>query len=37
MMVRGKIIYDFMTNKYSTGWWIHDSQGNWCPIWQGGE
>lgn len=36
-MVKGKKVYDPITNKWSTGWWIPIYKGrhiiNWLPIW----
>lgn len=32
-MWTGKKVYDPITNTYSTGYWVKDTQGNWYPIW----
>lgn len=32
-MVKGRKVYDPLTNTYSTGWWIVDSKGNYYPVW----
>jgi len=33
MIYTGKKVYDPLTDTYSTGYWIQDSQGNWYPVW----
>lgn len=35
MVYTGVKLYDILTNTYSTGYWIQDSQGNWYPVWNG--
>ncbi len=32
-MVKGRRVYDLLTNTWSTGYWIKDSKGNWYPVW----
>lgn len=32
-MVKGRRVYDPLTNTWSTGYWIKDSKGNWYPVW----
>ena len=32
MIYTGKV-YDPLTDTYSTGYWVKDSQGNWYPVW----
>lgn len=34
MIYTGKKVYDPLTNTYSTGYWIKDSQGCWYPVWR---
>ena len=33
MIYTGKKVYDPLTDTYSTGRWIMDSQGHWYPVW----
>ena len=33
-MIKGRKVYDPLTNTYSTGWWIVDNKGNYYPVWQ---
>lgn len=33
MIYTGKKVYDPLTDTYSTGYWIKDSQGYWYPVW----
>lgn len=37
-MIKGKRVYDPVTNTYSTGYWIPMYQGNkiiqWLPVWK---
>lgn len=33
MIYTGKKVYDPLTNTYSTGYWVKDSQGYWYPVW----
>lgn len=35
-MIKGRRVYDPLTNTYSTGWWIVDDKGNYYPVWQKG-
>lgn len=35
-MIKGRKVYDPLTNTYSTGWWIVDDKGNYYPVWQKG-
>lgn len=32
-MIKGRKVYDPLTNTYSTGWWIVDDNGNYYPVW----
>lgn len=32
-MIKGRKVYDLLTNTYSTGWWIVDDNGNYYPVW----
>ncbi len=32
-MVKGRKVYDSLTNMWSTGYWIKDNKGNWYPVW----
>lgn len=31
-MIKGRKVYDPLTNTYSTGWWIVDDKGNYYPV-----
>ena len=33
MMYIGKKVYDPLTDTWSTGYWVVDTQGNWYPVW----
>lgn len=33
MIWTGKKIYDPITEVWSSGYWIQDSNGNWYPVW----
>lgn len=36
-MIKGRKVYDPLTNTYSTGYWVADDKGNYYPVWQKGE
>ena len=33
-MIKGRKVYDPLTDTWSTGWWIMDDRGNYYPVWQ---
>ena len=35
-MIKGRKVYDPLTDTWSTGWWIVDDKGNYYPVWQKG-
>lgn len=32
-MIKGKKVYDPLTNTWSTGYWIKDDKGSYYPVW----
>ena len=32
-MIKGRKVYDPLTNKWSTGYWVVDDKGNYYPVW----
>ena len=32
-MIKGRRVYDPLTNTYSTGWRVVDDKGNYYPVW----
>ena len=32
-MIKGRKVYDLLTNKWSTGYWVVDDKGNYYPVW----
>lgn len=32
-MIKGKKVYDPLTNTWSTGYWVKDDEGNYYPVW----
>ena len=32
-MIKGRKVYDLLTNTYSTGLWVVDDKGNYYPVW----
>ena len=32
-MVKGRKVYDILTDTWSTGYWIVSVAGNWYPVW----
>ena len=35
-MIKGRKVYDPLTDTWSTGYWIVDGKGNYYPVWQKG-
>lgn len=35
-MIKGRKVYDPLTDTWSTGYWIVDDKGNYYPVWQKG-
>ena len=35
-MIKGRKVYDPLTNTWSTGYWVVDDKGNYYPVWQKG-
>lgn len=35
-MIKGRKVYDPLTNTWSTGYWVVDDKGNYYPLWQKG-
>ena len=35
-MIKGRKVYDPLTDTWSTGYWIVDDKGNYYPVWQRG-
>lgn len=35
-MIKGRKVYDPLTDTWSTGYWIADNKGNYYPVWQKG-
>lgn len=35
-MIKGRKVYDPLTDTWSTGYWIMDDKGNYYPVWQKG-
>lgn len=33
MIYTGKKVYDPLTDKWSTGYWVVDDEGNQYPVW----
>ena len=33
-MIKGRKVYDPLTDTWSTGYWIVDDKGNYYPVWQ---
>ena len=33
-MIKGRKVYDPLTDTWSTGYWIADDKGNYYPVWQ---
>ena len=33
-MIKGRKVYDTLTDTWSTGYWVADDKGNYYPIWQ---
>lgn len=36
-MIKGRKVYDPLTNTWSTGYWIVSTKGNYYPVWRGRE
>lgn len=32
-MIKGRKVYDPLTNTWSTGYWVVDDKGNYYPLW----
>lgn len=32
-MIKGRKVYDPLTDTWSTGYWIPDDKGNYYPVW----
>lgn len=32
-MIKGRKVYDPLTDTWSTGWWVADDKGNYYPVW----
>lgn len=32
-MIKGRKVYDPLTNTWSTGYWVADDKGNYYPVW----
>jgi hypothetical protein len=32
-MIKGRKVYDPLTNTWSTGYWVVDDKGNYYPVW----
>ena len=32
-MIKGNKVYDPLTNKWSTGYWVKDNKGNYYHVW----
>lgn len=35
-MIKGRKVYDPLTDTWSTGYWVADDKGNYYPVWQKG-
>ena len=35
-MIKGRKVYDPLTDTWSTGYWVADDKGNYYPVWQEG-
>lgn len=35
-MIKGRKVYDPLTDTWSTGYWVPDDKGNYYPLWQKG-
>ena len=35
-MIKGRKVYDPLTDTWSTGYWVVDDKGNYYPVWQKG-
>ena len=33
-MIKGRKVYDPLTDTWSTGYWVADDKGNYYPVWQ---
>ena len=33
-MIKGRKVYDPLTDTWNTGYWVADNKGNYYPIWQ---
>lgn len=32
-MIKGRKVYDPLTDTWSTGYWVADDKGNYYPVW----
>ena len=34
-MIKGRKVYDPLTDTWNAGYWVADDKGNYYPVWQG--